>query len=39
MKKIALTLLVCVAAFALAACDPSPKTPKALQNYTPTLMV
>lgn len=39
MKNIALTLLACVAAFALTACDPTPKTPKTLQNYTPTLMV
>jgi len=39
MKNIALTVLACVAALALAACDPTPKTPKALQSYTPTLMV
>jgi len=37
MKHIVLTALACVAALALAACEPTPKPPKA--NYIPTLMV
>lgn len=39
MKHIALTALACIAVFALAACDPAPRTPKTLQSYTLTLTV
>lgn len=39
MRHIVLAALACAAALALAACDPKPTPPKALQHYTPKLMV